>query len=154
MANVSYVSVTIAAIISLIALVLNIVKTCIKSTPTPFRRKLEYEHRFGDYLSNLGLGPMKITSICFLYCEIDDNSNSLVDLYSRIFNSDLSCSTYFENGEILNRWIEPKEDIKLIELDPKLNKLTLDQLNEEREKITIIIGYKSMFWPFEKTIYL
>ena len=154
LADISYIAVAIAAFTSLIALILNIIKTCLKSQPTPFRRRLEYSNKFGDFISNLGLGPMIIKSIRFLYNKEEDKSSSLVELYSKKLDKSFICSTYFKNSEIVNRWIAPKDDLKLIELNPQDNDLDLDKLNKEREKITIIIKYKSMFWPFCKTMYL
>ena len=149
----SYIAVIAAAAVSLVALIVNIIKSIREKTPSPHRRALRYEDDFGDYISNCGIGPMKIVGIKFYYNNKECKAVNLVDIYSTALVERgyvvQNWITFISSKEIIGRWMAPGETIKLVETNPKDNDNNppglLAVLRDIRSKITIVLEYQSVF---------
>lgn len=147
------ISVTVAAIIATLTLILTIIKEIKHSHSTPTRRHLEYINKFGDYIANVGVGVMKITNIEIYYKGKLTEHTSLVDLYANeLGQSGLIWSTYISNEEIINKNIAPSEEIRLVEIDPDTNSTNipaqinlLNRLCQIRKEIKLKITYKEIY---------
>lgn len=146
------IAVIIAAVTGIVTLILNIVKNINTSKPAPFRRKLEYINKFGDYIANHGNGPMTIIDIKYFYDGVCVDVDSLVELYTDNLSKryDLMWSTFLKNSELKKRVVAPREELMLVEIDPtikeNMNNIGLSkELLAIREKIKIQITYKSIY---------
>jgi len=155
--NLSYIAVIAAAITSLIALILNIVKAFTSAKTILVRHRLEYLDKFGDYLANYGLGPMKIIELRFYFDGALVEAGALVKIYqSKLSNNhvDIIWSTYLYNTEIKSRWISPGQEVKLIEINPMEQNVSLGELKNIQDRISIVVKYKNTFSLFVKKIKL
>lgn len=155
------IAVIFTAVFAFITLLATALKEYKFTRAIPFRRKLEYQNDFGDYIVNCGKGTMIIKDILIYYDNELVNEDSLVNLYYTKLKEKyglfpLKCATYLKNSELINRPVGANEELKLVEIDPaanpsllqKANILRYDLLSDLKKiqnKISIEMIYKTIY---------